>query len=92
MADGQSDNMQCYPVDQPLPYETDLWTPGPSNEIRRVVLKRHSPYYVNLAFVDFSVRRATIKEVWKLHWAKNWPTSYPLPVWPKWMTDVPDPL
>jgi len=102
-ADGQQQNMQCFPVDQPLPFESDVWTPN-AQEMQRVcikrhspyyinVLKRHSPYYINVLFMDFSVRKATIKEVWRLHWAKNWPSNAPLPTWPVsgWMDDVPDP-
>jgi len=41
--------------------------------------------------MDFSVRRATIKEVWKLHWAKGCPSVIEWPEWPEWMADVPDP-
>ena len=88
---GQQQNMQCYPQDEPLEYETDLWTPGPANEMRRVVIKRHAPYNINVLMMDYSVKRSTIKGVWKLHWARGWPSVIDWPDWPDWMADVPDP-
>jgi prepilin-type N-terminal cleavage/methylation domain-containing protein len=84
-------DVQPYPVDEPLPYETDIWTPGPRNEMRRPCIKRHAPYNVNVLFMDWSVQSRTIKQVWKLKWHRQWPGDYPLPIWPDWMGDVPDP-
>jgi prepilin-type N-terminal cleavage/methylation domain-containing protein len=94
MTCGQAGNMQCYAFDEPSPYETDPWTAGPRNEIRRVCIKRHAPYHVNCLMFDFSVKRVTIKEVWTLHWHKYWAEElkqFGFPAWPEWMKDVPDP-
>lgn len=82
---------QPYPEDEPLAYETNTWTPGPENEMRRSCIKRHDPYNVNVLFLDWSVGSTTIKELWRLKWHREWPGDYPLPVWPEWMTDVPEP-
>ncbi|HUW20720.1 MAG TPA: type II secretion system protein [Sedimentisphaerales bacterium] len=84
-------DIQPYPSDEPLPYESDVWTPGPWNEMRRPCIKRHPPYYINVLFLDFSVDARTIKQLWRLKWHKNWPAGHPLPIWPAWMADVPEP-
>ncbi|HUW19017.1 MAG TPA: type II secretion system protein [Sedimentisphaerales bacterium] len=85
--------------DQPLPTEQDFWTPGSANELRRPCIKRHAPYYVNILWMDWSIGRKTIKELWLLKWHKKWPSvgeiaggNPSLPVWPAWMNDVPDPI
>ena len=94
MACAQQGNMQCYPVDDPSPYEISVWTPGPQDELRRVCIKRHPPYYVNVLFMDWSTAKKTIKEVWTVRWHKNWDEDLAecgLPDWPDWMADVPEP-
>ena len=92
MSDGRSSEHQAYPTDEPPPAETlDSYT-GQRNEIRRVVLKRHARYCINVLFLDFCVRRVTIKQIWQLRWTTGWLIDpQPLPVWPEWMADVPDP-
>ncbi|MHC4423273.1 MAG: type II secretion system protein [Planctomycetota bacterium] len=87
-------DMQPYPWDAPPEYEWDKWTSGPTNEMRRVCIKRHSPYHVRVLYLDLSVDKKTIKEVWRLRWHKEWPPDYPLPIWEDeapWMEGVPDP-
>jgi prepilin-type N-terminal cleavage/methylation domain-containing protein len=91
MCDGFSPELQPYPEDEPPEFETIEDYAGRSNEIRRVVVKRHARYYINLVFLDFSVGRLTIKEIWKARWSTAWLTDHDLPVWPPWMDDVPDP-
>ncbi|MHC4213572.1 MAG: hypothetical protein ACYSWP_09395, partial [Planctomycetota bacterium] len=94
MSDGRSTEQQAYPTDEPPEYETLLPEEyrGQRNEIRRVVLKRHARYCINVVFLDFCVRRVTIKQVWQLRWTTGWITDpQPLPEWPAWMADVPDP-
>ena len=91
MACGQAENMECYPTDDPLPAEDLVWTPGSADEIRRVCIKRHTPYHINILFMDFSVQRRTIKQVWRTKWYPKWNMKEPLPAWPAWMADVPEP-
>jgi prepilin-type N-terminal cleavage/methylation domain-containing protein len=92
MCDGRSVELQPYPTDQPPPYETIPSYKGAADEIRRVVLKRHGRYHINLVSLDFCVRRITIKEIWQARWSTGWVTDpEPLPVWPAWMDDVPEP-
>jgi len=84
-------DMQPYPSDEPREYESLVWTPGPWDEMRRPCIKRHDPYYVNVLFLDFSVDKRTIKKLWRLKWHREWPGNAPLPIWPDWMADVPEP-
>jgi prepilin-type N-terminal cleavage/methylation domain-containing protein len=90
MACAQQSNTQCYPEDDPPNFETDVWTPN-AQEMQRVCIKRHSPYYVNILFLDSSVGRKTIKQVWRTRWYPQWNMYAPLPSWPAWMADVPAP-
>ena len=83
-------DIQPYPMDDPPEHANDMWTEN-AHEVRRACIKRHNPYHVQVLFLDFSVDKRTIKELWRLKWHKNWPADYPLPVWPDWMADVPDP-
>lgn len=42
---------------------------------------------VNGLFMDLSVRRIGLKELWGLDWHRNWnPDNAPLPEWPEWMS------
>jgi prepilin-type N-terminal cleavage/methylation domain-containing protein len=94
MACGQQSNMQCYPVDNPSPFETSVWTPGPQDEMRRVCIKRHPPYYGNILYMDWSTGKKTIKEMWTVRWHRDWEEELAacgLPDWPEWMDDVPEP-
>ncbi|MHC4474718.1 MAG: type II secretion system protein [Planctomycetota bacterium] len=84
-------NMQCYSFDQPLDYEADLPNPGANNEIRRVCIKRHHPYHILILNLDCSIRKTTVKELWRTRWHQIWPMDAPLPAWPEWMSDIPEP-
>jgi prepilin-type N-terminal cleavage/methylation domain-containing protein len=90
---GDAQHGNCDPVaaDEPLPHESDVWTPS-AHEMQRWCLKRHAPYYIDMLFLDFSVRRVTIKELWRLKWHRTYDLYSPLPVWPAWMSDVPEPV
>ncbi|MHC4477607.1 MAG: type II secretion system protein [Planctomycetota bacterium] len=89
-ADSQWKDADPLQTDQPLPYEGDNWTPN-QNEMQRFCIKRHAPYHVHVLFLDFAVQKVTIKELWTLKWHRNFRVSAPLPWWPEWMQDVPDP-
>ncbi|NQV33737.1 MAG: type II secretion system protein [Phycisphaeraceae bacterium] len=91
--------MDCYwydvwahSIDQPP--ETDGNTSGMagSNEMRRVCLNRHSQS-INVAFMDWSIRKVDLKELWTLKWHKNYNINGPwtraggatAEKWPDWM-------
>jgi hypothetical protein len=87
--DGQWREMEPHPSDEPLPYETDMWTAGPMNEMRRACLNRHNG--LNGVFMDGAVRKVGLKQLWRLKWHREWPDDSPLPVWPEWMENFRDP-
>jgi hypothetical protein len=89
MFDGQWKDMEPYPEDEPQPFEDDVWTPGPHNEMRRANLNRHRGA-VNGVFLDLSVRKIGLKQLWRLRWHKNWPPDADLPIWPEWMQNFKD--
>lgn len=84
---------ECDPTvfhtDNPPQYEGQpAW--GGLNEMVRVCINRHN-YGINCLFLDYSVRRVGLKELWELKWHRKWFHNksgqydpYP-PVWPNWM-------
>jgi hypothetical protein len=95
--DGQWKDMQPFPSDVPLDTEEAVWTRH-AQEMQRACVKRHAPYSVFSLMLDWSVRKVTIKELWLLHWNRDWPdmcdpaSPFGLPnPWPAWMEDVMDP-
>jgi prepilin-type processing-associated H-X9-DG protein len=93
--DAMETDMEPFPTDEPQLNETDPWATSGADEMQRCCVKRHGKYYVNMLFLDFCVRRKTIKEIWRVRWHKKWPSppdpKANLPVWPAWMADVPEP-
>ncbi len=79
-------------VDSPPPTDGSETGMSGSNEIRRVCLNRHNEA-VNCAFLDWSVRKVDLKELWTLKWHKNYDTSGDWTLaggvteeqWPDWM-------
>ncbi|MBN1358988.1 MAG: prepilin-type N-terminal cleavage/methylation domain-containing protein [Sedimentisphaerales bacterium] len=59
-----------------------------NESMRYFNMNRHSGA-TNLVFMDFSVRKVFLKELWRLKWSKNFNTAAPLPVWPEWMAGLP---
>jgi len=76
-------------TDQPPEYEgqVDGWS---TNAMKMLCLNRHHRN-VNTLFVDFSVRKVGLKELWRLKWNRNYDLSAPLPQWPPWMKGFADP-
>jgi prepilin-type processing-associated H-X9-DG protein len=60
--------------------------------MRRICLDRHDGF-INMAFLDWSVRKVGLKELWTLKWHREYPLAGPwttaggvLPGdWPEWM-------
>jgi len=76
-------------VDQPPDYEKQPVVHGVLNsEIRRFCLNRHNGA-VEAAFLDFSVRKVPLKELWDLMWHRNYDYTIPPPDWPEWMETLP---
>jgi prepilin-type processing-associated H-X9-DG protein len=70
---------------------------GPPGEMKRVCLNRHDGF-VNCAFLDWSIRKVGIKELWTLKWHKNFNTANrytkaggaDASTWPEWMVRFKD--
>ncbi len=88
--DAQHSNADPVATDDPLPYESDTWTPS-AHEMQRFCIKRHPPYHVFLLYLDFSTKRVTLKELWRQKWHRTYDVFSDLPDWPEWMSDIPNP-
>jgi prepilin-type processing-associated H-X9-DG protein len=68
-----------------------------NNEMRRVCLNRHNGA-VNSAFLDWSIRRMGLKELWTLKWNRTFDVSGAWTLrggvqpedWPQWMRGMKD--
>ena len=90
MMDALRFNVFPLEMDSPPPQEDMAWA---SNEhMRRICINRHDGY-INMAFLDWSIRKAGLKELWTLKWHKAYKQSGPWTTaggvmpqdWPEWM-------
>jgi len=61
--------------------------------VKRVCLDRHNGY-VNMVFLDYTVRKVGLKQLWRLKWHRVFDLTEPLPVWDTeapWMKNFKDP-
>jgi prepilin-type processing-associated H-X9-DG protein len=81
-------------TDPPAPSEFAAWS---SNNMARCCINRHNGT-VNCLFVDGSVRKVGLKELWTLKWYKSFNTAGPWTKaggvqpenWPQWMSTFKD--
>ena len=99
LADGHWKDLQPYFIDSAQPYYDSPWIPdGSLNEMNRVAIPRHGSkgsWYVNISFLDFSMKRVFLKELWITWWHKLWPEDYPDADtrdkdWPLWIQSEKD--
>lgn len=50
-------------------------------------LSRHQGA-MNLIFMDLSVRKVPLKQLWRLKWNRNYNITRPSPAWPDWMAGM----
>lgn len=79
----------------PPEYDGEVITDSEYSEddMKRVCLNRQRNGMTNGAFMDFSVRRIGLKELWELRWHRNWPAERSeagTPEWPPWMRNFKD--
>jgi len=79
------------PIDEPPEYrgQRDY---GVGNNMRRFCVDRHDGF-VNCLFLDWTVKKVGLKELWELKWHRNWikdRTKAATPVWPEWMRHLKD--
>jgi hypothetical protein len=63
-----------------------------TDAMRSFCINRHHGT-VNGVFVDTSVRSIGLKELWELHWHRQWSherATSRTPVWPEWMSGFKD--
>jgi prepilin-type N-terminal cleavage/methylation domain-containing protein len=100
MGDGASrSDGQPYPTDSPPTYDGEprsgVGTSG--NEIRIFCIDRHNAA-TNVLFMDWTVRKVGLKELWTLKWHRNFNTAGPWTTagavqpsdWPQWMRSFKD--
>lgn len=81
------ENMCPRDSDQPPAYDGDPII-GNLHEMRICCIDRHNEN-INGLFLDFSVRRIGLKELWRLKWHRTFDTSAEV-VWPPWMAEMRD--
>ena len=87
--------LDCWPhqSDEPPAYDGDKIT----SQMSRVCMNRHNGY-VGWAFLDYSVRKVGLKELWTLKWSRQFKTDGLWTIaggaepsdWPEWMRDFKD--
>jgi prepilin-type N-terminal cleavage/methylation domain-containing protein/prepilin-type processing-associated H-X9-DG protein len=68
-----------------------------TQHMRRICIDRHDGY-INMAFLDWSVRKAGLKELWTFKWHRKYPVAGPWTTaggvqpsdWPAWMRPMRD--
>ena len=69
-------------TDEPPEYEDMPWLPR--NSMSRFCVNRHEGF-INGVFMDWSVRKIGLKQLWLLKWHRLYDLNAPLPAWPPWM-------
>ncbi|MCU0914137.1 MAG: type II secretion system GspH family protein [Planctomycetes bacterium] len=75
------------PYDNPPDFDGQCHWQWSGNAMRSFCINRHNGF-VNGVFLDLSVRPIGLKELWELHWHRQWPkdrAAAHMPVWPQWM-------
>ena len=82
-----------YPDTTNIPprFDGDEYGSGPmgNRQMRFFCINRHDGF-INSVFLDFSVRKIGLKELWKLKWHRNSDLNAPTPEWPDWMMKFKD--
>jgi prepilin-type N-terminal cleavage/methylation domain-containing protein len=86
-----------FDIDVPPLYDGAMENISGSNEMRRVCLNRHKAA-VNCAFLDWSVRKVRLKELWTFKWHRNFDVNGMWTIaggvlpedWPEWMRGFKD--
>jgi prepilin-type N-terminal cleavage/methylation domain-containing protein/prepilin-type processing-associated H-X9-DG protein len=84
-------------TDQPPEFEWEYFEGTVSDQMRRFCANRHNGY-LNVLFMDFSVRKTGLKELWTLKWHRLYNIDGPWTIaggvepseWPEWMQSFKD--
>jgi prepilin-type N-terminal cleavage/methylation domain-containing protein/prepilin-type processing-associated H-X9-DG protein len=90
---------QPFATDEPPKFDGDIYSDSGEirNSMKSACLNRHNGY-INMLFLDFTVRSVGLKELWCLEWHKSFNLSGPWTIaggvtqqdWPEWMRDFTD--
>jgi type II secretory pathway pseudopilin PulG len=72
-------------------YQCNWLSPAASKHKQMSIccINRHNRS-INGIFLDFSVRKVGLKELWKLKWHRDFDINAPTPQWPDWMKEFKD--
>lgn len=70
-------------IDKPA-FVENTWEEGSTNNMKRFCVNRHNGA-VNAVFMDTSVGKVKLKELWGLKWHRKFNTNRRPTSWPKWM-------
>ncbi len=71
-------------TNDPPDYENETPSSDEEDEIKGFCIARHVDF-VNILFLDFTVRKVGLKELWDLKWKRTTDMRLPKPIWPVWM-------
>jgi prepilin-type N-terminal cleavage/methylation domain-containing protein len=75
------------PTNAPPEFDGQCHWDWSTNAMRSFCINRHNGF-VNAVFIDASIRPVGLKELWQLHWHRQWAQekrAVGTPVWPEWM-------
>lgn len=95
MMDALRFNLYPAETDSPPPVEDDAWRQD--NNMRRACINRHNGN-INMAYLDWSVRKAGLKQLWTLKWHRSYNQANQYTSaggmtpeqWPEWMREFSD--
>lgn len=90
-------DVRPFEVDIPPDFDGSMVGVAGTNEMRRVCLNRHDEA-VNCVFLDWTVRKVDLKELWVLEWDRAWDEEglwtlaggVQQDSWPEWMRGMKD--
>jgi len=90
----------AWPEDKPPEFDGQFWVQGQGgsiDEMRRFCVNRHDGF-VNILFMDWTVRKVGLKQLWTFKWHREYDTAGPWTIagnvqpqdWPQWMRSFKD--
>jgi len=79
--------------DAPPAFPDDIQVGWMTSHMKYFCIDRHGGGTINSLFLDFSVRKVGLKDLWKLKWHRNFDVDAPSPDWATeapWMKDFQD--
>ncbi len=77
LTDGAHGMPHPRPFDEPPEYDGQIvYSPYTKNDMRYLCIRRHPGWKNNCLFLDFHVRKVTLKELWRLKWTRRWPMGW----------------